>query len=197
MPTYRVVSEIDHHAEHREPRGAWLRLDEARLVSLVDAHDVIDVIRIAFRRLFAEHGIRAVRITSVEETHPGFFFTDDEISRTLCEAGRSPTGEPLIDAEQFEGDTESLYDSAAFVYVVQQVVHGLRESGLVPGLDISVLDNEIDAPYAMIEVHDDARSIYLSRGCEIKHLTGDRGAVGWDGVIAVAREIIAISNDLH
>ncbi|MGI8306968.1 hypothetical protein [Saccharopolyspora hattusasensis] len=37
----------------------------------------------------------------------------------------------------------------------------------MPGLDISVLANETGEPYAMVEIVDDARGIYLSSGTEI------------------------------
>lgn len=40
MPTYRIVSEPDPGAEHREPRRANLCLGKARLVTLIDSGDL-------------------------------------------------------------------------------------------------------------------------------------------------------------
>lgn len=193
MPKYRVISELDPGTEYRDPRGTRLRLDEARIVTVVEAGSLTEAANEAWDT--DPHCER--RMTSVEELHPGVSLSDERLSRALGEADGSPTGEPLVDPETFTDDHLPLHRHREFVTVVRQVVYGLRESGLVPGLDISVLATGFDEPYAMIEIHDDARGIHVSRGSEIRRLTDDPSASGWEGVLAVAREVAAFSNDLH
>jgi hypothetical protein len=193
MPKYRVISELDPGIEHRDPRGTRLRLDEARIVTVVEAGSLTEAANDA--RDTDPHCER--RITFVEELHPGVSLSDERLSRALGQADSSPTGEPLVGPEAFKDDHLPLHRHREFVTVVRQVVYGLRESGLVPGLDISVLATEFDQPYAMIEVHDDVRGIHVSRESEILRLTDDPSATGWQGVLAVARALVAISNDLH
>lgn len=193
MPQYRVISELDPGDEHRDPRGARLRLDEARTVTVVQAVSLADAAADAGD--VEPHSER--RIISVEELGPVLAFSDEVLSRALGDAAGSPTGEPLVDPETFDDDHLPLLRRPEFVTTVKQVVYRLRESGLVPGLEISVLADEPDEPYAMIEVHDDARGFFLSRGTEIRKLTDDHSATGWNGVLAVARAVIALSNDLQ
>lgn len=195
MPKYRIVSETDSFPDLHAPRGAELRGEDARLVTYIDAGSLAEATVDA--RDTQPHSYR--RIISVEEIHPGFSYTDQQLTFMLAGAHPSEagTGEPLVDPDNFAGETEPLAASNEFRDVVGQVVCGLRESGLVPGLDISVLDNEPDEPYAMVEVHDVARGVYLSRGTELRRLTDDSDAAGWQGVLAIARELIAFSNDLH
>lgn len=193
MPKYRVISELDPGTEHRDPRGTRLRLDEARIVTVVEAGSLTEAANDA--RNAEPHCER--RITTVEELHLGVTFSDERLNLALSEADCSPTGEPLVDPETFKDDHLPLHRHPDFITVVAQVVFGLRESGLVPGLDISVLANEFDEPYAMIGIHDDARGFYVSRGTEIRRLTDDPAATGWQGVLAVARAVVAFSNDLH
>lgn len=193
MPKYRIISELDPGTEHRDSRGTRLRLDEQRLVTIVDATSLAEVAVDA--RDTEPH--RERRIISIEETHPsGFSYTNEEIAYAF--GFNKPAAEqPFTDLTRFDDDDSPLYGSAEFTDVVCTVVEGLRESGLVPGLDISVLDNEMDEPYAMVEVFDDARGIYLSRGTEIRRLTDDRDAAGRIGVLAIAQAVVAFSNDLH
>lgn len=40
MPEYRIVSDPDPGAEHREPRRANLCLGKARLVTVIDSEDL-------------------------------------------------------------------------------------------------------------------------------------------------------------
>ncbi|MFJ5724751.1 hypothetical protein [Streptomyces sp. NPDC093149] len=40
MPQYRIVSDPDAGAEHREPRRANLCLGKARLVTVIDSEDL-------------------------------------------------------------------------------------------------------------------------------------------------------------
>lgn len=119
----------------------------------------------------------------------------EEITRALKRAALA--GIPLIDPDGFEDGTTPFCDSEDFNATVQLVAMALSESGLVPGLDTSVLANENDEPCVMVEGHGGARSVYLSRGPEVRRLTDDCEAAGWAGVLAVTRELISFSNDLH
>ncbi len=184
MPTFRIVSAPDPAARHRDPRGAALRQDDQRLMTVLDARSLAEAAVDA--RDTAPH--RERRITSVEEIHPGFCHPDAEISRVLAQ---------VEDPDGLEGRTTPLCDDIDFVDFVQRVIGALRDSDLVPGLSISVLANDPDECYAMIEVFDDIRGVYLARGTEVRRLIEDRDAVGWDGVISIARGVIAFSNDLH
>lgn len=193
MPKYRIVSEPSPGAEHREPRGADLCHDKARLVTVIESKDLFWAAQTAYSSQLSEHLDR--RIISIEEIHPGFTFSDEEITRALTRAALA--GIPLIDPDGFANDTTPFCKSEDFNASVQLVAMALRESGLVPGMDTSVLANENDEPYVMVEVHDEARSVYLSRGAEVRRLTDDCEAAGWAGVLAVARALISFSNDLH
>ncbi|MFE4334057.1 hypothetical protein ACFRQM_32985 [Streptomyces sp. NPDC056831] len=197
MPRYRIISELDTSAEHRDPREACLHRDGARLVTVVESEDLFWATKSAYSSLRSGHLDR--RIVSVEEVHPGFTFSDEEITRALTgPALVDDAGDPLMNPGEFEDITVPLAKPDTFASVVEQVGHGLRESGLVPGLDISVLiAHSLEDPYAVIEVYDDARSVYFSRGTEVQELTDDHSAIGWDGVLAVARELVSFSNDLH
>lgn len=183
MPNYRIISEVDTRAEHRLPRGVRPEGDQLRQTTVVQANSLIEAAELGA----LDHERR--RIISIEETYPGIVVDDEEITAALT------AGE--IDVDAYAEDTEPLYGRLGFTTLVRDVVEGLRESGLVPGLNISVLDNEVDEPYAMLEIYDDARDAYLSRGTELRRLTDDRDAVGWDGVLAVARAIIAFTDPLH
>lgn len=197
MPKYRVISEVDTGAEHREPRGARLRLDEEKVVTVVEARTLPEAALHAYGSIAEEENHVDRRIISVEEIHPGFSYTGVEITHALTRPEGDWTDEPMLDPKDYAED-EKIYGGGDFIYTVDRVATALRESGFVPGLDISLLqggDGYVD--YSMIEVHDDARMIYLSRGCELKNLTDDRSATGWDGVLAIARQLISLSDDLH
>lgn len=192
MPAYRIISELDPGPDHRESRGARLRLDEARRVSVLEATDLTDAV-LAVQRVVPEveeHADR--RIISIEEVHPGFSYTDEQIDHALVS-----TENDWVRPEEFTDD-EAIYGGGNFLWIVHAVAEALAESGLVPGLSISLLQNsEGFVDYTMVEIRDDARGIYLSQGSEIKRLTADRSATGWPGVLAIARELIALSNELH
>ncbi|MDX3020100.1 hypothetical protein [Streptomyces acidiscabies] len=193
MPKYRIVSEPGPGAEHREPRGANLYLGKDCLVTVIESEDLFWATRTAYSSSLSEHLDR--RIVSIEEIHPGFTFSDDEVTRALKRAALA--GIPLVDPDGFEDGTTPFCDSDDFSVTVQMVAMALRESGLVPGLSTSVLANENDEPHVMVKVHDGARNVYLSRGSEVRQFTDDCEAAGWAGVLAVARGLISFSNDLH
>jgi len=201
MPKYRIISEIDPMAEHRISRGAHAAVKTGapaqRLVTIVGAMDITDAALNLHREMpdYEDHEDR--RVISIEEIHPGFTVTDEQITNALTSPEGEWTNEPMVDPEEFS-EGQSVYGSGDFIWTVDAVAEALRESGLVPGLHVSLLQNNSGfVDYSMIEIHDDTRMIYLSRGAELKHLTEDRSATGWNGVLAIARALIALSNDLH
>lgn len=128
--------------------------------------------------------------TVATEIHPGFSYEDNVIGRLLGTHAASPTGEQLVDPFRSTGDPHD-------TDLVAGVVYGLRESGLAPGLNISILANEVDEPYAMGEVFDDVQAIYLCHGIEVRKIATDRNSTSWEAVISVAQGLISLSNDLH
>lgn len=135
------------------------------------------------------------RIVSIEERFVDTrTLSDEEVTAAL-------TSEELdspMEIEMFSDDLDdSITDPGAFYldpdfyHYADDIANTLRESGLVPGLHLSLLangDGIID--YSMIEIHDEATNTYRSRGCELKHLIGDRRLTGWGGVLSVARTLI-------
>ena len=199
MPKYRIISEPDTTAEIRAHRGALLHEDGDRHRSV----HVTDSISELMNDLasgdphLAEHSMR--RITSIEEIGPSLSFTDGQLNAAFAGPdGDFNDDEALIEREDFESDTIPLYYRDDYHQIAERVVYALRASGLVPGLEISLLNNGdgcID--YTMIEVADEAMiGTYRSLGCELKHLSDDRQAIGWDGVLALAHGIVALANDL-
>ncbi|WP_026820056.1 hypothetical protein [Arthrobacter castelli] len=193
MSTFRIISEPDPARTCRESRGTRLCSDDKRVCTVVETVSLAGAAVDA--RDTEPHRDR--RIVSVEEVHRGFAYSDEDITAALTVPRPELMDTALVDSGVFEDTTEPLYLQEGFTDTVRDVVDGLRESSLVPGLNMSVLDNETDEPYAMLEVRDEGRFLYLSRGCEIRKLTDDRDAAGWDGVLAIARQLIDISNDLH
>ena len=199
MPKYRIISEPDTTAEIRAHRGALLHEDGDRHRSV----HVTDSISELMNDLasgdphLAEHSMR--RITSIEEIGPSLSFTNGQLNAAFAGPdGDFNDDEALIEREDFESDTIPLYYRDDYHQIAERVVYALRASGLVPGLEISLLSNGdgcID--YTMIEVADEAMiGTYRSLGCELKHLSDDRQAIGWDGVLALAHGIVALANDL-
>lgn len=195
MPKFRIISESDPTPIHRPSRGLDRPFDDKNIVTTIEALNMVAALQLIRQGDAAAHAGR--RIVSIEEVHPGLRYTDDEITKAITTSEGEWTDEPMVDPEQLLEAT-SVYGDGDFIYIVSDIAEALRISGLVPGLHISLLQNGsgfID--YSMVEIHDDARGIYLARGCEIKHLTADRAAFGWDGALAIAHELIALSNDLH
>ena len=198
MPKYRIISEPDTTAEIRAHRGALLHEDGDRHRSV----HVTDSISELMNDLasgdphLAEHSMR--RITSIEEIGPSLSFTNGQLNAAFAGPDGDFNDEALIEREDFESDTIPLYYRDDYHQIAERVVYALRASGLVPGLEISLLNNSdgcID--YTMIEVADEAMiGTYRSLGCELKHLSDDRQAIGWDGVLALAHGIVALANDL-
>lgn len=199
MPKYRIISEPDTTAEIRAHRGALLHEDGGRHRSVHVADSISELMNdlASDDPHLTEHSMR--RITSIEEIGPSLSFTDGQLNAAFAGPdGDFNDDEALIEREDFESDTIPLYYRDDYHQIAERVVYALRASGLVPGLEISLLNNGdgcID--YTMIEVADEAMiGTYRSLGCELKHLSDDRQAIGWDGVLALAHGIVALANDL-
>lgn len=191
MPIYRIVSEPDPAAPHRAPRGISTYSDGIqRTVTTVEASSLAEAA--ADARDTEPH--RELRITSIEEIGPGLSYTDEAITAAL--QADNGFGRPYLDPEDYEDETIPLYESLSFVSTIGEAAEALAESGLVPGLSTSVKTYESDGPYVMVEVFDEATHRYHSVGEEARHLTDDRSAVGWNGVLAIARTLIGIADEL-
>lgn len=204
MPQYRIISELDDSIEHRNSRGTVLARGEKRIVTTAKASNLTDIMLNIDRNDpdYEEHQDR--RIISIEEIHPGYSYTDEQLTAMLT--GQSTTDEMLrqsyaLEHEILEDSDSPCYLSSPgidFISTVDDVVEALRGFDAVPGLHLSLLQNgEGFVDYTMVEIHDEATGTYRSVGCDIKNLTDDRAASGWDGVLAIARRLIQISNELH
>lgn len=201
MPIFRIISQADTAAAHRKPRGIGAEPDERGRISTVEAADLSEAMSISRRS--SDHQNR--RIVAVEEIHPGIEMpSNEELTDALTNPERNQQAdEPLMEKKEFEDpyvrSTESVYGGGNFVYVANQVATALRDSGVVPGLHLSLLTSDISGgiEYSMVEVYDQATAVYHSHGCELDQLTDNRSATGWDGVLAIARGLIMAAQPLH
>lgn len=86
------------------------------------------------------------------------------------------------------------YDIESYESCIKDVVTALNNSGIVPGLAISMIADSDG--YNMIKLYGfDGR--YRSCGAELKHLTDDRQAVGMASLLSIAQSLIAYANTLR
>lgn len=123
------------------------------------------------------------KVVSVEEVGPVVWFSDEELTKALLESEQ-----PGYELR----DDQSVYESSDFTYTVQGVITGLCDSGLLTGLSLSLNEND---DYAMIEAYV-CDNQYRATGVEIKNLTDDHNATGWDGVLAIARAVVRLASDV-
>lgn len=196
MPDYVITYQASAMPEdtHRAGRGDLSAKPEQIRVT---AHSVIAAVMDAEAQ-FENLGL-IPRVVAVEE-RPGPLAAKDLDDDQLTVVLSTATDEFLnaLEPDDYD-DTESLYkgDTGLFLSTAAEVADALRDTGLVPGLHLSLLGtpgNVID--YTMIEIRDEARGHYVSKGCEVKHLTDDREAAGWAGVLALARGFIGNAADL-
>lgn len=187
MPQYRIVVQmnVSPGTMLREPRST-----ESNNV------ETIDIISTSLTNALLKVGIklgrenRSPRIVSAEEvfTLDASEITDDEITNALTV---DIPDYIALDPGEYAGC--SLYLGSDFEMTAQKVAEALRESGLVPGLNLSLLMNgEGYCDYTMVEIHDTASGTYRSVGREPKHLIVDRDLAGWDGILSIARALIEI-----
>lgn len=121
--------------------------------------------------------------------------------RTVQNAAWEAEEHDLIEQlDQLRTDIRPVYPTPAHHAAIAEaarLVHADLTHGSASFLGDPVLDDDPDEPYAMVEVFDDARGVYLSHGIEVRRITDDRDAEGWDAVLSIARGLIAVSNDLH
>lgn len=188
MPQYRIVVQknVSPGAKLRAPRSTDLKDVETFDVIATSLVNAVLKVNIQFGR---EN--RSPRIVSAEEifTLDPSEITDDEITHALT------TGSPdYLTLEPDDYDGIALYMGDSFDRTVNDVAEALRESGLVPGLNLSLLMNgEGWCDYSMVEIHDTASGTYRSVGRELKHLILDRDLTGWDGILSIARALIGIT----
>lgn len=117
--------------------------------------------------------------------------TDEQIIEALAEYTDT-------DFDDLAEETRPLYeDTLDFLSHIDTIATALRESQLVPGLDVSLIGApEMPLDYAMIEVRDEALMHYRSVGTEIKHLIDERDAVGLAARLSIARALIALSHPI-
>jgi hypothetical protein len=164
-----------------------------RTVTIVDAPDLFAALNAVIE--LRDH--RKPSITSIEEVFPveALHFTDEQLNAVLRlpdsaaaaadEAGR-------LAPEDYHG--EIIYDRADFVDIVESVAK-LLGAALLPGLSVSMV-GDFDDNYTVIDIRDVATGLYVSTTADVKSLIQDRSAVGWDGILSVAKSLIAAAEPL-
>lgn len=196
MPTFRIISEpyrLDRFSPtvptHRRIRG-----DESvqRKVTTVDAPDLFVALNTAIE--LRDH--RKHSITSIEEVFPSeaLYFTDEQLTAALARDDSEETADDFerVDPEDYAG--EILYDRGDFVDIVESVAKLLAQT-LLPGLSISLV-GDFDDNYTVIDIRDVATGLYVSTTADVKTLIQDRAAIGWDGILSIARALIAAAEPL-
>lgn len=199
MPRYVVTTQALSPSDARHERALQpeLRpfepvLGSSHRANIVEGTDLCDV----------AHRVNAsqpdVRLVSIEEIFEAPEITDEQITEAFTNPNHNPDHhKPLIDPEQFVEHTEPIRDQIDFPEHIENIAEALSDSQLVPGLDASIISSEGMIDYAMITIYDAARNHYRGHGCELKNLVDDRDAIGWNGVLSIARTLISISSDLR
>lgn len=192
MPTFKLTIQRDLTPESPRRRVRGIEHESTSAETFV-APTLIDAVRELTARV-GEAGWNP-RIVAVEEisTFASQDITDEQIAKALTE---DCDEFDRLDPDEFDDQT-TIYVDIDFEYLAQRVQRCLSTSGLVPGLELSLLHAEGGGvEYTMVEVYDHALKTYRSKGCELKHLTDNRDATGFDGVIAIARALINTAQDL-
>lgn len=194
MPQYRVILQMTPAEEQtdRDPRACH---PKDKHMMIVEADTIFSVAADAAAEITTQRGT-APRVVSVEELSGwrASSITDEQITAALT--GRSVDNEFFaedfaLDKEDYDEHPVALYGGGDFIYTAHDIVEALRESGLAPGLHISLLQNTAGfVDYSMIEVYEPVTGSYRAVGCDIKHLTENREARGWNAVLAIARALL-------
>lgn len=189
MPDFRIISEADTRSALRTPRGTQLRGEQQRQIAVVRAGSLLEA---------ARQAPTDRRVISIEELLPGPSYTDEELTAALTSPTSEYSDSARLEVTDFEDEDSPLVDSGTFHDTVRDVAEALRDNELVPGLELSLLaDPDFVVDYAMVEIYDDVRGVYLSHGCEVHRLIDDQKAAGWKGVLSIARALLNITSDLH
>lgn len=196
MSKYRVISEpyrLDRFAPtiptHRRIRG-----DDSvqRVVTYVDAPDVLVALNEAIR--LTDH--RKHSITSIEEVVPSeaLYFSDQKLTGALGQQEHDETsdGPEKLDPEDYAGKV--IYEQADFTDTVESVATILRDT-LLPGLSITLV-GDFDDNFTVFDIRDEATGTYRSTTADVKELIQDQSAVGWDGILSIAKALISHAEPL-
>ncbi|MDR0592596.1 MAG: hypothetical protein LBG60_04925 [Bifidobacteriaceae bacterium] len=183
---YRVVLEKTG-GEPRAPRGmkgVFRKTQVVQADSLAEACDI---------SMFPDAD--SWRVVSVEEVITPAVVSDTEIRRKLFAAIESDEASfEMLDPDSLDEQSEPLVWDREFDRCVREVAHALNMAGLTFDLDVTPDD---DRPvYALVEVFDRARNMSVGSWHQVKDLTTDFNAAGWDGVVAIARRLLHIANEL-
>lgn len=200
MPKYCIVTQNDLKSSdpHRHVRGANPR-QQSEII--VHGTNPINALRAAEHSnalpVIGElHGLPIhARVVSIEEisAFDPFSITDEMIDQALLIDSAAGTDGMAMERELYEDNETPMLksDALAFLSAVREVADRLRESDLVPQLNISLVaapEEPID--YIMVEIYEPTTARYYSTGCEVRHVTDDRSATGWDEIRAIARGLI-------
>lgn len=190
MPEYRIVSEpISAQQKLANSTQRAQRGDPAidRTIQKVSAPNIYTAMMMAVEG--GQH--KGSSIISLEELLPAeaVFYSDDQLADALMRADVDKNDTEVTERLYPEDYTEVvIYDTPSFNDTVSTVIDILRDT-LVPGLHLTLSESE-EGNWAMLEVRDDATGIYLATSAATKDLIDDRGAVGFDGLISIARAVI-------
>ncbi|MCI4659624.1 hypothetical protein [Cryobacterium zhongshanensis] len=184
MPTYRIVvqTKVSPGAKFRSPRST--PLGDTETIEIVSTSLTTALLKAGIQ--FGREN-RSPRIVSAEELLEldTSEITDADITHALT------VGYETLEPNDYAG--LNLYDQNDFEWTVNKVVEALRENGLVPGLNLSILMNpEGYCDYTMVEIRDSASNTYRSVGRDPKRLMNDRSLTGWDGILSIARALIEV-----
>lgn len=187
MPRYRIVVQpnVSPEAKAREPRSINAGHLETIVVSATSLVDALLQTNTQFDR---EN--RSPRVVSAEEI---FDLNDDTITDDVITDALTggDSDQRILDPDDYEGLV--LYTEDDFEQTVNDVAEALRQSGLVPGLHLSLLMNsEGWCDYTMVEIYDTASGTYRSVGREPQHLILDRDLAGWEAILSIARALIEV-----
>lgn len=193
MPQYRVISDVDSLAEYRSSRGESERFLRARRMTVVDAPSISHALARACDHPDDDCSHHDRRIVSIEELFPQLSLTDDQITLAIT---------PMVAQQGYPH--QPLFERDDFVWYVVHVADALRNAEIIPGLCVDVIHPEYHLDhfhlshehYVCVGVFDDIRGIMYSTIVEIEDLSDDYTATGWDGILAIARRLIAIANAL-
>lgn len=187
MPNYRIVvqTKIAPGAKFRAPRATAYNEVETIDITATTLTNALLKLNIQLGR---EN--RKPRIVSAEEILDidSGEITDDDLTKALTV---DLDDYMALDPDDYDGVL--LYEQDDFEWTVHKIAEGLRESGIVPGLNLSLLmTGEGYCDYTMVEIRDEASGSYRSVGRDSKHLIGDRSLTGWEGIVSIARTLIEI-----
>ncbi len=155
----------------------------------VQGHSIADALLTATLRVDSDTPPRIVSIEEVLEVDVASV-TDERLAGAL-EQAPSP-----IALDQH--DDEIIVDAPDYGSLVNDIATALSESGLMPGLTVSILRDENGCfDYAMVEIHDEGTHTYRSVGRDPRGLIENQALTGRAGILSVARMLMQIASSEH